>query len=132
MWIAALTLLRNNWKLLAVIVAIAAIFFYGYHIGYGSAESKCIEERLEAAKSMLAAVSKAQAAANQKSTEYQADAAIARKQLATAQRRLQDEKAKNTAYATCHVTDGFVQLYEDTRLGRLQADSASGPDAIVR
>lgn len=113
--LSLLSLIKGNWKIILLLVAIVVVFGTGYHYGAAGVQAEWTAEKLEREKAYTAALVAEQAKAAKKSAEYQEQAAKERQKALSLNRRLKDEIAKNTAYAGCVVTDDIMRLYEEAR-----------------
>lgn len=117
---AILKWLGNNWKIVAVLAAVAGVYFYGSHNGKVAERAVCDAE-IQAEKDAQQLVKdKLQRDADKKSADYEKERAADQVKLNDVKRRLENEKKKNIAFATCHAGPDFLRIYE-TAAGRAGA-----------
>jgi len=124
---ALLSLLKKYWPLLAYTAIIA---FASYSLGDGRCHAAWTQEKLGNALAETAAKDAKVKLGADKSGEYQAGAADARKKTHEVNRRLENEIAQRDAAYRCTVPAASVQLYEEVRTGG--SASASRLDTAMR
>jgi len=119
MWILTiLSLARDHAKIIAIVVACAFLFLWGYHSGSGSIQAEW-DESVRMQKDFVAAEkAKLQAEIDKKSLEYEKLKASRNKRTIANRRSLDNEIAKNPSLRNCNATAGFVFLYDDTVSGK--------------
>lgn len=97
----------------AAAIIIFAIYSYGYLQGKDHERTKCqaaiqkIYDDIEKAKRA------AQAEIDRKAQEYEQERAEKETRFKAINQRLQDEKRKNTSFASCHVGHDVLQSYNE-------------------
>lgn len=102
-----LMMLRSNWKAIALILAVLAIFYAGYHVRGAFdaiAAQKLLNEQAEASKA-------AQDALNAKSATLEANLASERAKSSDLQKRWSKLNAK--PHTVCPLSDDAVGLLKD-------------------
>lgn len=110
--LAILTLLRNNWKLLAVIALAVGIWLHGDHHGAGRINAEWTADKLAKAKELQAAKDQAAADALAASQAHQDEVAAMKKTITQYERLVQYEIKKN--YSGCVFTPELVSLWRKT------------------
>lgn len=105
--------LLTNWRLVAgggVVLLLVAALAYANHAGHVSERRQCEAEAQEAKDAL-------QKQFDAKAKEYESDKAKRERTMTDIRRRLANEKAKNTAYATCHAGAEFLSIYREVAAG---------------
>lgn len=111
--VAILTWLKNNWLPLAGVIAMIALFGFGYHVGSYVETNTCnakITDIHDAAEKSRVNI---QDAADKQSAIYEASKSKQAKAIKSLKGKLVDVENKNAAFNSCHAGTDFVQLYRD-------------------
>ncbi len=107
-----LVLLLANWRIIAYIGAVIAVFMAGEHYGASRIQNKWDKASLAQQEAIIADHQRVESDAAAKAAEYEKVAAQARLDLAATQRRLKDVLGKNGALKACNADDDFVGVYD--------------------
>lgn len=111
---AFLIFLKNNWKSITAVLVVAGLILFGWRAGVSHTRLIC-EAEIQATKdAQQTEKDRLQAAADQKSMEYEQARNKAHSTLKSVKRRLTHEQAKNSDYNDCRAGDVFLQLYAET------------------
>lgn len=109
--LALLTLLKNNLPVLFALAIIGGAFFYGKHEGSAATKARWTAALQTERNAAQLAKDHLQFDADKKAGEYEEERQQRIKNQRATDRRLADEKAKNSAFATCHAGDEFLRIY---------------------
>lgn len=107
-----LMLLKSNWRVIAVFLAAGAFYGFGYYHGQDAAETRCREEKQAEREALQAQKDAIQKAADAASKDYEDYRAMTDALLDQANEGLENEKKRNSAFASCHSGKEFVRIYE--------------------
>jgi hypothetical protein len=107
-----LSLLKDNWKLLAVIALAVLVWLHGDRNGAGRINAAWTADKLVKAEELQAAKDKAAADALAASQAHQDEVAAMKKTITQYERLVQYEIKKN--YSSCVFTPELVSLWKKT------------------
>jgi ElaB/YqjD/DUF883 family membrane-anchored ribosome-binding protein len=113
----AATWIKANWRLLAVLMLLGAIYAYGYTNGRDKSNKDCeaiLQEIKDVRQKQIDELLKD---ADKKSQEYEEQKQKETETLMQTKASLKDEQVKNKVYYSCHAGTEFLQLYKDVAAG---------------
>lgn len=130
--IAILAFLQNNWKMIAVLFLITALYGAGRYQGVQSEKRVCEAILQEARDQKQAEKDKLQADADAKAKAYEVLKAQSEKNINDVKRRLDDAIRSNSAFLSCHAGPQFLLLYSETVRACSRGDSACKLDITLQ
>lgn len=109
--------LKGNWKVLAIGLLLAGLWFGGRYEGASTEKARWVAIRQAEKSAYDAQVAAMNQAAADKQAEYDKERKQREDNMAAIRKGLQDEISKNAALRGCIADSGFVRLYEGAASG---------------
>lgn len=118
MWLTALSLIRNNWKIIAILAFIFGWSLFCYQMGRSAVIAEWEADKAAQILAIQAEKDRLQDEANKKSKELEDKLSELKQKNQRLNRKLANEiKANQAAYSACALTPASVQLWNTSAEG---------------